>query len=246
MNRALRALADAVAYFTIFPVATWLRPAAAPNADALACLPLVGAVVGGIAGLAGYAAASWLHAPWAFVVAWAVALALTGLVHVDGFLDACDGLFVSAPPARRFEILKDPHHGTFAVGGMAIVTALWLAALASVAPSRLPIVLAFSGAAARFVVIPVAWLVPYAAGGGMMRTFAARPNVVVSLVGLIVVEGLAWCVSPIAFAVWPAAMLLAWAGARWAAGRLGGAINGDVYGALIVTSEVLILLALRT
>jgi adenosylcobinamide-GDP ribazoletransferase len=240
--RALRALRCALAYYTILPAGS-LAAAQAPDVSALEWLPVVGALVGALAGLVGFAAGVWLRVPWAFVAAWAACLVLTGALHADGLLDACDGLLVTASPQRRLEILKDVRHGTFAVVGMLVVSALWLAALAAIAPSRYPLVLAFSGAAARLAVVPLATLFPYAPSGSMLKTFDARPSTVALAFNFVVVEVLAFVIAPWALVLPPAAMLAAWAGATWAARRLGGVLTGDVYGALIVMLEVALLLA---
>lgn len=242
MIRALRGLGSALAYYTIVPAGRLAREGA-PDAAALAWLPFVGALVGSLAGLAGYAAFAWLQVPWAFLIAWSVAIGLTGALHIDGFLDACDALFATATPQRRREILKDVHHGTFALVGMAVAAAFWLAALAAIAPARYPFVLAFSGAAARLAVMPVALAFPYASGGTMAQTFASRPSIVSLIFNAALVEALAWAIAPWALALAPAALLVALAAAWWASRRLDGAVTGDVYGATIVTTEVLLLLA---
>jgi adenosylcobinamide-GDP ribazoletransferase len=242
MLRALRACADAFAYFTVIPMGR-LANGPAPDAYALSFLPFVGAAAGALAGATGYAVFALFHVGWAFAVAWAAAIGITGAIHVDGFLDSCDGLLVTATPARRLEIMTDPRHGTFAVVGMAILAVFWLLALAPIAPERLPLLLAWSGALSRLAVLPNAWIFPYARAGAMASTFSSLPNVVVFILGFALVEGLAWYVAPAATAFAPIAILLAVGGGRWAAGRLGGGLTGDVYGATVVTLEVLALLA---
>jgi adenosylcobinamide-GDP ribazoletransferase len=244
VSRVLRGLLAAFGYFTILPAGR-SEPPATPGAEALGWLPAIGAVVGCIAGLGGYGAAR-LHLPWAFVVAWALAIGLTGALHVDGLLDACDGLFASASPQRRLEILKDVHHGTFAIAGMAIAGAFWLAALAAIAPARYPLALAFSGAAARFAAIAPAWSFPYARGGSLNAAFVARPSLPAAAIDFAGVELLAWFLNPWALVLAPLAIAFAWACARWASGRLGGVLTGDAYGALIVVTEVALLLGLGT
>jgi adenosylcobinamide-GDP ribazoletransferase len=239
----LRGLARALGYYTILPAGR-LGSTEAPDVAALEWLPFVGALVGVIAGFAGYAVFVWWHVQWSFVVAWSLTIGLTGAIHVDGFLDACDGLFASVAPQRRLEILKDVAHGTFAVAGMVVVSAFWLAALAVIAPWRYPLVLALSGAAARLAVVPVAFAFPYAATGTMTRTFASRPSLLAFALNAAFVEVLAWAVTPWALVLPPLAVLAAWGGARWSSRRLGGVLTGDVYGALIVTTEVPMLLAI--
>lgn len=245
MIRALRGIAGAFAYFSILPIGR--RAAAAgepPDVAAIEWLPAVGVAIGAIAGFGGYAAYAWLHAPWSFAVAWALTLGLTGAIHADGFLDSCDGLFVTATPQRRLEILTDPRHGTFAIVGMAIVAIFALAALAAIAPQRYPLVLAFAGAAARLPTLALARSFRYARSGGMTRTFEVPPSVASIVLNVMLVESLAWFVAPRALAIAPAALVYAYAAAAWAGRRLGGGLTGDVYGGLIVTIEVLALLAI--
>lgn len=47
-----------------------------------------------------------------------IPLAVSGGIHLDGFADTCDALASNSEPARRREILKDPHTGAFAVIGV--------------------------------------------------------------------------------------------------------------------------------
>jgi adenosylcobinamide-GDP ribazoletransferase len=243
VSRALRGLAAALAYYTILPIGSAAREGI-PELGTLAWLPLIGALVGAIAGWGGYAVSLWLHAPWGFVVAWALAIGLTGAIHLDGFLDCCDGLLASVPPQRRLEILKDPCHGTFAIAGMALASVFWLAALAAISPARYPIVLAFSAAAARFAAIAQARLFPYARPGGPTQALASSASAPALLANVLFAEILAWFVTPWALVIAPAATLCAWLAAWWASRRLGGGLTGDVYGALVVASEVTILVAL--
>lgn len=97
----------------------------------ISCLPLLGLVIGGL-----WVLIAWgmdvLHFP-TFLRAALMALcpwALSGCMHLDGYLDCCDAIFSRRDLARRQEILKDPHSGSFAVVGMAVLAmvsfALWL------------------------------------------------------------------------------------------------------------------------
>jgi len=146
--KLLRDLADAFSYFSILPV----RHADDPPGDgAIAFLPLVGLVVGALAGFGAYGAWLITHSGFAAaMVAWVLSIGLSGAIHVDGFLDCCDGLFATAPPQRRLEIMRDPHHGTYAIVGMAIVSVLWLYALVQIPPDMLPVTLSVTGTISRW------------------------------------------------------------------------------------------------
>lgn len=202
----------------------------------LAFLPLVGAVVGGLAGGAGWAVSLAMPHVLGVAVAFGLSIALTGALHVDGFLDTSDAVFASVPAARRLEILKDPRHGTFALAAFAILIVGWLAALWSIDPIRLPLALAFAGAAARWIAVGVAFVVSYGTSG------AQPPRGVHAAMGLLVLA-LGW-------SYWGhAVVLIALGGATftvafWLRSRLGGRLPGDCYGFLIVCTDVAILAAL--
>lgn len=83
---------------------------------ALSALPAVGVVIGGALLLwhalcVQLAVSSLLFA----AVATVLPLLITGGIHLDGFCDTVDALASHQPPARKLEIMKDPHPGAFAV-----------------------------------------------------------------------------------------------------------------------------------
>jgi adenosylcobinamide-GDP ribazoletransferase len=229
----------AFSYFSILPVGF----AAAPRATALAYLPLVGSLTGALAGTCAWGISLVAPHAVAVAVAFGASIVLTGAIHVDGFLDTADAVFASVTPARRLEIMHDPRHGTFAIAGFAVVCALWLAALWSIDPVRLPLALAFAAATARWAAVGVARVMPYAGSGANAPAFATRPPWTIHLVMAALVILLGWC-------YWGHAVLLIGTGALTylaafaIAPRLGGGLTGDVYGFLIVCTEVAVLAAL--
>lgn len=93
----------------------------------MCALPLVGFVVG------------VLSAAWAWFstfaglgsIAFAVGLtvipiAVTGGIHLDGFVDVVDALASHAEPERKRQILKDPHIGSFAIIGFVVYILLYV------------------------------------------------------------------------------------------------------------------------
>lgn len=228
-----------LAYFSVLPI-----PARAttykPGSRSLLALPVVGALIGAIAGgaalLVSFAAGREIGLACAFLLQ----IGLTGAIHIDGFLDTCDAAFAAASPARRQEILKDPRHGTFAVAGMALLTVLWLAALRTPAIAQLPVYLAFSAATARLSAIAMTVFFPYAGStsGSPLAGVSMRLQIVAGLAALIVIGLLISpqaCVAPIA------ASIVAYAIALWLSKRLGGGLTGDSYGFLIGVLEPFVL-----
>lgn len=205
--------------------------------------PAVGALIGLM--LAG---ADWLLG-WLFPPILRAALvlalwaALTGALHLDGFVDCCDALLAARPPEVRLEILRDTHVGAFGVVGAVLLLLVKYAALE---------VCLFAETWPALLLAPTLgrWAMVYA----MARYPAARPagmgRTVREFVGgraLLGATGLAL----ISLAAYPLAGLIAFGltwlftvlFARWVLGRIPG-FTGDVYGALCETAEVVVLLTL--
>ncbi len=217
---------------------------AAPDADALIALPVVGALVGALAGMIGDGASRVLGRELGAALALAALVILTGAIHLDGFLDGCDAFFASVAPERRLAILKDPHHGTYAVAGMFVAGCCWYAALVTLAPEREIAALAFAGALARAAVLPCAFAFPYARIGAAPRAFVTRPPIGAVVATLVVLAVAAYAFAPPYVLLVPALVALAFVLARTIARRLDGGLVGDAYGFLIVIGEVVATVAL--
>jgi adenosylcobinamide-GDP ribazoletransferase len=231
-----RSLTAAFSYFSILPVRGSAR-APAPDANTLAFLPVVGAVIGALAGCGAYAVS--LVAPHGLVVATAFALVivLSGAIHVDGFLDCSDAVFASVTPTRRLEIMKDPARGAYAIAAMAVITVVWLAALGACPSRTLPFVLAFSGALTRVAAVWNARWFAYAPGRPASSALAERPSLTVLMCTTLALLVGAAFIAPWAWLIAPFALIASFTIARAIASRLGGGLVGDAYGFLIVCLE---------
>jgi adenosylcobinamide-GDP ribazoletransferase len=198
---------------------------------------LVGVVVGGTAGTLAWLCSLVLPSMLAAVVAFAAGIVLSGAIHLDGFLDACDALFASVSPERRLAILKDPHHGSYALAGLAIVTPAWIAALAVLPPSSWPWSLAFCAGTARAAALLNAFRLRYVPGGSSAQAFASGPSVASLASGALAAAACCWAHPRLALLALPAFASAVLLGA-WCARRLGGVLSGDCYGAIVVVLEV--------
>lgn len=244
MKRALRACGAALAYFSVLPVGRLaLNPA--PDADTLVVLPWIGALIGALAG--GSAIALRSHVSWNIVSLTMIAILWlgTGAIHIDGFLDCADALFASVSSERRHEILKDPRHGTFALVGMALLALAWWTALGATHTTtnlQLLLLLIWSGSTVRFAAVANAFVFPYARVGNVTPAFTTRPNVVVFVLTCIALETAAYFLTPRMLLVAPVIIIASLLASRWMAGRLGGGLVGDCYGAIITSFEPLMLI----
>ena len=223
----------AFSFLTILPFgpAAWRRPG-----RSFAYFPLVGLCIGIV--LAAIAAALPLDQGLsAFIVllAWVI---VTGGLHLDGFGDCCDGLLTSASPEHRRRIMKDPRAGVWAVAGLILLLlGKWLA-IRSLAPELLilPPVLG------RWAMVVAARHIPAVSGSGLGAQFRQGfgwPHVAIATATGVLVAAYADALIMI-----PLILAFTLVFGHWAARRLGGGINGDVYGAICELSELLCLLAL--
>lgn len=86
--------------------------------------PLVGLIIGAVAGALGWASGAFLPQVIAgFLVLTATQL-LTGFHHFDGLLDFSDAVMVRGEPSRRLEVMHDKYTGAAAVSAGFIVLAI--------------------------------------------------------------------------------------------------------------------------
>ncbi len=202
--------------------------------------PFVGLVIGLLTWLTWRGATLVFPSLVAGVIALVAWVLLTGGLHLDGLADCCDGLFVSAAPERRLEIMKDPHIGAFGVIGLILVLLIKGAALASLTlTSAFGIILAAS--LARWCIL-LAALLPQARASGMGADFASGVQRSFIFWGAIIPIGLAMLIGvhglfSILIGV-GAAGLIVWL----AKSRIGG-VTGDVFGMTVEIVEVIALLA---
>ena len=176
------------------------------------------------------------------LLAW---VGLTGGLHLDGFGDSCDAMFAAVSPARRLEILKDPRAGTWAVLGLVLLLMAKFLALHDLGASPLLLIVPLW---ARWVMLLMMLAFPSARPDGLGASFRVGFGVaqfsIALLLALLPVLALIMFYGPQLMLPLIAVFFLCWMLARWMAGRLGGGLTGDSYGALCEVAELFILIAL--
>jgi len=194
------------------------------------------------------ALAAWIAAAAGFsplvvgAVALATSAAVTGGLHLDGLMDAADGLFSGKGREEALGIMRDSRVGAMGAATLVVVVALKLSLLAeALALGRFSAVV-LAPAWGRWSIVYAARAYPYArAGEGMGKAFARAPSVqlIVATALVVALSGAALGMSSITYAASAAASVAATA---WAARRIGG-MTGDLYGAVSEVAEVLALAA---
>lgn len=149
MQHFLRILLLAVQFFTRLPLpaawAQWAGFSPARMRLAIACMPAVGWLVGGVSAAVFAAVLQLWGTPWmwrtapallallAAVLSTAAGIWLTGGMHEDGLADVADALLGSASTERALQIMKDPRLGSYAALALVLFMLLKIALLATLA-----------------------------------------------------------------------------------------------------------------
>lgn len=83
--------------------------------------PLVGLIIGALVGFVGWLVQLTGYGAVAVVLALISAVVISGGMHLDGFMDMCDGIFASRGRDKALEIMKDSRVGSFAVIGVVLL-----------------------------------------------------------------------------------------------------------------------------
>ncbi|MDY3118590.1 MAG: adenosylcobinamide-GDP ribazoletransferase [Peptoniphilus sp.] len=165
---------------------------------------------------------------------------LNGGLHVDGLMDTADGFLSNRDRKRVVEIMHDSTIGAFAVLSLVFVLLGKFSVLATVAIQ--PVELGILLASARMGLLTGIHFFPSAEGSSMGNIFKKRASKKsfclqwpILAVGILLTEGAAYLLFPIV------ACLYGGLFAQWSVKKIGG-LTGDVYGAIVETGELLMLL----
>lgn len=239
LRDALRGAGAALALLTVFPA----RSRGSDLRAAAAWFPLVGALVGGLAGAVRYTTEPLLGATVASVLAATALVAVTGALHQDGLADCADSLGARGGREAKLAVMRDPATGVFgtlALVGWALLLVTALAQLSGPEALRALVVAAVVGRTAALV---HALATEPARGDGLGASFSA-PTAALAVAGAatiavcLLLEGVLH--GGLAAAI---GVAVACATAAWARAALGGR-TGDTLGATVALAEVAVCVAI--
>ncbi len=170
---------------------------------------------------------------------------ITGALHIDGFLDACDGLLGGFTPESRLEIMRDERRGAYALAGGVLLLLLQYSALNDLGILRWAALL-LAPVLGRWGMTMAIVYFPYARPSGLGKDVkdhsTPRQAALASAFALIATAFVSWATLSLAgLLAWGAAALVLWGGARFTLKRIPG-LTGDIYGALNILIETAVLL----
>ena len=238
----LRYLLIALQFLTVLPIRIKSEIQKTDFGASLLYFPLVGLIIGLI--LSGINALLLIlnFPPLAVnIILVVVLIAITGGMHLDGLSDTADAFLSGKPRDEMLAIMRDSHIGVMGVLSIASVILLKVGLLTSVAVPLKITALILSCVLSRWSSVLAIFLFPYARKDGKARVFTEGMNLKIFALSSIIVL-------VFAFAVWRTkglVTLLIAAGCTYLIGKFSnrkiGGITGDILGATIELTEVIVL-----
>ncbi len=242
-------LLAALQFLTMLPIPRRREVSAEEVGASLGYFPLVGLFLGVI--LAGIDWSLSLILPSSIVNAIIIIalLLLTGVLHVDGFIDTCDALSGRRTPQERWRIMSDSRVGGFGVVGAFCLLLLVYVSLGGIPEAYKMVALILMPALSRWSMVYAIFAFPYAKPVGLGKTFKEQVNwrklalatslVLASTLGLLIIKDLVLLFIGLAliFTVWLVATALGLFLQRKFAG-----LTGDSYGAINEVTQVFVLI----
>ena len=240
LGNPLFSFITALQFLTISP--SIIRRAFTPRelGQATGFFPLVGLALGGILLGANYLLAFILPVQVRAALVLTLWVLLSGALHLDGFLDACDGLLGGMTPEDRLRILRDERVGAFALTGGILLMLIKFTCLSALPVWSMALLLV--PVLGRWGMTLAIVIFPYAREKGLGRDMKDRANWSQALLATVIALLAAWLSGHWLGLI---ALVLAggvtWGIATFTLRRIPG-LTGDIYGAINELVEAAVLL----
>ena len=236
----LRALRVALGFLTTLPVPLVKEWRDDDLRSAVRAYPVVGLIIGSLLALS-FALFAPLTPMLRGVLVTALWLLITGALHFDGFCDLADAAFSPKPPEERWRIVKDPRVGAFALaaGSLLILTkVVAIGALSGVGALIIIPILSRSAVTWSMASFPVYDSSLLGRRTNLNFSEAALPLALG--LALSVVVAVFWLEPPSLLWLILSAALTTFLVSTWLNRQMAG-LGGDAYGALVESSEAVML-----
>jgi adenosylcobinamide-GDP ribazoletransferase len=157
----LKQCSAAFRFLTIIPLPGTFGTDLDDLKGALPFFPVVGIVLGLVAGAAAWLTWQFLPPPVAAVIVTFVLLSFSGALHLDGLADCADGFFSSRERGRILEIMRDSRIGVMGVIAVVMVILLKVSVLSGLERDDAVRVAILMPVAGRSALVMMIWLLPY-------------------------------------------------------------------------------------
>ncbi|WP_280770463.1 adenosylcobinamide-GDP ribazoletransferase [Salipaludibacillus daqingensis] len=205
--------------------------------------PTIGIVIGGILVGIGLLLISYVPAEFLTLIIISLWVWLTGGLHLDGLMDVADAVGSNAPLEKKWQIMKDPHVGSFGIITLfflLIWKTMMIYLLLSTFSTDHLIGFLVIGALARFAAVALLVFLPTAKKQGLAWHWKQNISVVDAAYSFIPIIILLMFL-PEYIVIVPIFLLFLWLYSLWVMRSFKG-INGDLIGTAIEGGEICALL----
>ena len=240
----------ALKFLTIIPI-PWRRGASPEELGrSIGYFPVVGIIIGLI--LAGLNWLLGLLLPSAVVNALLIVslVVLSGALHLDGFVDTCDGIAGHKTVEDRWRVMHDSRAGAFGIVGVFLLLLVKYVSLNSVPETLLMATLVLMPVVSRWAMVYAVFAYPYARPAGLGKVFKQAASwqgfAIATVITIAVAIGLARLANFAYFYLAGLVIILGiWvivvAMATYLKRKFSG-LTGDTYGAINEVAEVGVLI----
>lgn len=175
---------------------------------------------------------------------------ISGALHLDGFVDTCDGIAGHKPTEDRWQVMHDSRVGGFGIVGVVLLLLVKYVSLNSIPEPLMMTALVLMPVVSRWAMVYAICAYPSASPSGLGNERKQASDwtrfIMATFITLTVATGLAWLANITYFyLVGPAIMLGIWVivitmGAYFK--RKFSGLTGDTYGAINEVAEVCVLI----
>jgi len=240
----------ALKFLTILPITSKRADTLEEIGGSIVYYPVVGLIIGLM-----LAALNWLFRflfPPAVVNGLLIVslVIISGALHLDGFLDTCDGIAGHKPVEARWQVMHDSRTGAFGVVGAVLLLLLQYVSLNSIPGGLMTVSLILMPVISRWTMVYAIFSYPYARPQGLgkgIKDFATWQRfTTATVITLILALAVAWLGGMRYFYLaGPAIILAVWVIITLMAGffkKMFAGLTGDTYGAVNEIAEVSVLL----
>ena len=232
----------ALRFLTIIPLPGRREISPEEVGRSIVYFPLVGVIIGLILVGLGWLLGLFLPSALVDVLLVVSLVAISGALHLDGFVDTCDGMVGHKAVEERWRVMHDSRAGAFGIIGVCCLLLVKYVSLNAVPDSWLMQTLVLMPVVGRWAMVYAVFAYPYAKPSGLGKAFKQGASWTRFTIATIITLAVAVILAQLAgFIIMLAIWVIVVAMAAYLKGKFGG-LTGDTYGAINEVAEVCVLI----
>jgi len=232
----------ALRFLTIIPLPGRREISPEEVGRSIVYFPLVGVIIGLILVGLGWLLGLFLPSALVDVLLVVSLVAISGALHLDGFVDTCDGMVGHKTVEERWRVMHDSRAGAFGIIGVCCLLLVKYVSLNAVPDSWLMQTLVLMPVVGRWAMVYAVFAYPYAKPSGLGKAFKQGASWTRFTIATIITLAVAVILAQLAgFIIMLAIWVIVVAMAAYLKAKFGG-LTGDTYGAINEVAEVCVLI----